>query len=184
MTKTREHSLYQKKPGSVHSQKLSAAPHQHNIPDTNIARTALGGHSPGGVREAIRGGVVEDVPEPRVRVEREHAHVRVRGGERGGVGGERGVVVTDVLRVERGGGRGVGEVTWGALERGEVEEEVGAAEVVRVGGFLRVADTGHGPPRGWSARLHGGMALDTHDGTEQGLHFCFPERLEVELEME
>ena len=92
----------------------------------------------------------------------------------------RGVLVL-ILRVERGGGRGVGEVAGGALERGEVEEEVGAAEVVRVGGFLRVADTGHGPPRGWSARLYGAMGLDTHDGTEQGLHFCFPERLEVEL---
>lgn len=79
-------------------------------------------------------GRVEHAAEPRVRVEREHGHVRVRAREGGGVRGERGVVVADVLRVF-GRDRGA-EVVRGAVERRDVEEEVGPAQVVVVRVFL------------------------------------------------
>lgn len=93
------------------------------------------GDAPSDVLEAILVGVVENVAEPRVRVEFEHGDVRVRTREGGDVGRERGVVVEDVLAVERGV-RGA-EVRGGTLERRDVEEEVRAAQVVGVCVFLK-----------------------------------------------
>ena len=74
--------------------------------------------------------VVEDVTEPLVRVEREHGDVRVRMSEGGDVGGERGVVVDDVLLVERDVGRA--DMSWRPFERRHVEKKVRSAEVVGV----------------------------------------------------
>lgn len=89
---------------------------------------------PSGVLEAVSGGVVEDLAEPGVRVEREHVHVRVVLGEGLGVGGERGVVLGDVLLVE---GRACVAVPGrGAINGRNVDEEVCAAEVVVVGLLL------------------------------------------------
>lgn len=85
---------------------------------------------PGYIREPVLRGRVEHTAEPRMRVEREHGHVRVRAREGGGVRGERGVVVADVLRVF--GRDGGAEVVWGAVQRRDVEEEVGPAQVVVV----------------------------------------------------
>ncbi len=92
----------------------------------------------GGVLEAVRGGVVEDLAEPGVRVEREHVHVVVVLGEGCGVGGERGVVLGDVLLVE--GRAGLPEPGWGTVDGRDVDEEVRAAEVVVVGALLWVVE--------------------------------------------
>lgn len=90
---------------------------------------------PGDVREPVLRGRIEHAAEPRMRVERKHGHVRVRAREGSGVRSERGVVVEDVLRVF--GRDGGSEVVGGAVERRDVEEEVGPAQVVVVRILLR-----------------------------------------------
>ena len=130
-------------------------------------------YSPGGVCEAKRERVVEDAAEPGVRVEGEHVDVGVRAGEGGGVRGERGVVVEDVLLVERGVGGA--EVARGAFEWGDVEEKVCPAEVVVV--CVRLCVTvrrGHIETR-W-------IVEGTYYGTEERLHLGFPERFKVKLD--
>ena len=69
---------------------------------------------PGDVREPVILRSVQDLVEPRVRVEREDVDVPVRRSEACGVVQEGGVVVDDVLLVERRDGRA--DVVWGALE--------------------------------------------------------------------
>ena len=90
--------------------------------------------APCDVSEPVVLGVVEDVSEPLVRVEREHGDVRVRMGKGGDVGGERGVVVDDVLLVERDVGRA--DMSRRPFERRHVEKKVRSAEVVGVCVFL------------------------------------------------
>ena len=89
---------------------------------------------PSYVREPVILRGVQDLVEPCVRVEREDVDVPVRRGEMGGMVQEGGVVVDDVLLVERRDGRA--DVVWGALEGREGDEEVRPAEVVVVRGLL------------------------------------------------
>ena len=91
--------------------------------------------APCDISEPVMLGIVEDVTEPLVRVEREHGDVRVRMGKGGDVSGERGVVVDDVLLVERDVGRA--DMSRRPLERRHVEEEVRPAQIVGVCVFLR-----------------------------------------------
>lgn len=106
---------------------ISTPPNIRTEPEEARVRTLA---EPGDVREPVLRGRVEHAAEPRVRVEREHGHVRVRAREGGSVRGERGVVVADVLRIF--GRDGGAEVVWGAVERRDVEKEVGPAQVVVV----------------------------------------------------
>ncbi len=76
--------------------------------------------APCDVLEVVVRSVVQDVAEPGVRVEREDGHVWVCVREGGDVRGERGVVVDDVLLVERGVGRA--DVLGGPLQRWDVDE--------------------------------------------------------------
>ena len=115
--------------------------------------------------------VVEDVTEPLVRVEREHGDVRVRMSEGGDVGGERGVVVDDVLLVERDVGRA--DMSRRPLERWHAEEEVRPAQVVGVCVGLCGREC-----QGWP----GGGGTNAYHGTEKRLHLGLPEGFEVELE--
>ena len=85
---------------------------------------------PGYVREPVILRGVQDLVEPCVRVERQDVDVPVRRGEAGGMVQEGGVVVDDVLLVERRDGRA--DVVRGALEGREGDEEVRPAEVVVV----------------------------------------------------
>ncbi len=117
-----DHSLYQKKDESVHSQNLGNGKAEMVSSGRRSGRTdRLDARDvPGDVLEVVVRSVVQDLAEPGVRVEREDGHVRVCGREGGDVRGEGGVVVDDVLLVECGVGRA--DVARGPLQRWDVDE--------------------------------------------------------------